>query len=426
MRRFHAIAMGIALWLICAPTVPADSHDLIETSAARRLWFGEIVDLSRPDEPVSPQVISVPRGAAVEVRVDEQLGNRYFSFLRHSTPPAELASPGSYIVRQRRSDGAIDQIKVFLQYDEGTFLRLRPRSNRPFLAMDVYLAGSQFYRDVTVPISLDRALRTPVTEIQRLTEGIVDWSVVEPELDRSEYTAISQMVNRIRRDLPLLADAEDGAIDADGSVVAIDSLAPIEEQPGLNCSGFAKWVVDGLYGPVADSFMPIEPLLEKHLDHRGTRWSRPLEETRDPYFGLDWTRNLARAVYALHEGVSAVDIDPEVRDVRSVPLARYREDVGFSVEDLGGILHWLAVKEPGMIYLGSVNSPFGEELVLRQHSHVVVLLPYFTGDGRFHPVVMERNSETALGQFTERFEGEFIHLVRVDGTHRFDPPPPPR
>jgi hypothetical protein len=416
----------MAVLLIGAATVQVESQEFIETSAARRLWFDEIVDLSRPEEPVRPQVIDVPGGPAIEVRVDEQLGNRYFSFLRHSSTPAELASPGTYIVRQRRSDGAIDQIKVFLQYNEGTFVRLRPRPNRRFLALDVYLAGSEFYRDVTVPISLDRALRTPVTEIQRLTAGIVDWSVVEPDTDRSEYTAVSDMVDRIRRVLPLLTDADDGAMDADGDYVAIDSRVPIEERPGLNCSGFAKWVVDGLYRPVAGSLMPIEPLLEKHLDHRGTRWSRRLEETRDPYFGLDWTRNLARAVYALHHGSSVEDIDPEARDVRSVPVARYREDVGFSVESLSGILYWLAVNEPGMIYLGSVSRSFGDEPVLRQHSHVVVLLPHFTRDGRFRPVVMERNAETDFEQFTHRLEGEFIHLVRVDGTHPFDPPPPPR
>lgn len=409
-----------------AAVVSGESPGLLDTSAARREWFDRIVDLSRPEADVSPQVLSVPGRADVEVRIDEQRGNRYFVFQRYQRPPVDLASPGTFIVRQRRSDGAIDQIKVFLHYDEGTFFRLRPRENRRTLELDLYLAGRQFYRGVTVPISWERAVRTPVSEIQRLTAGIIDWRIAEPDVGRPEYTALAQVVSRLRRELPHLTDADDGALDAAGVPVFIDSLEPMEQDPGFNCSGFAKWVVDGFYRPQTGSLIAIDALREKHHDHRGTRWSRRVEETRDPYFGLDWTRNLARELHAVRLDVAPQEIDPEARDVRSVATARYREDVGFPIDDLRGIMYWLAVFEPGMIYLGSVNRPFGDEAVLRQHSHVVVILPHFDDTGRFRPVVMERNRETGIDELTRRFEGDFIHLVRIDGTQPFDPPSPPR
>ncbi|MFW5695372.1 MAG: hypothetical protein ACOCYB_09385 [Alkalispirochaeta sp.] len=422
MRRVTAFVFWALLFAAAVPAVPAESHDFIDTAPARQQWFDEIVDLARPDRLVSSQVISGGGAPAVEVRIDHQLGNRYHIFLRHSSPPAELAGPGTVVVRQRRFDGAIDQMKVFLQHDEGTFFRLRPRPNRRTLEMDLYLAGSEFYRDVTVPISLERAVRAPISEIQRLTAGIVDWEVARPHVDRPEYAAVAEIVSRVRRELPRLADADDGAMGTDGSIVSIESLTALDGPPGFNCSGFAKWIVDGLYQSQTGDLIPIERLKEKHLDHRGTRWSRRVEETRDPYFGLDWTRNLARELYAADRRTRAADIDPEARDVRSVPTARYREDVGFPVEDLRGILYWLAVKEPGMIYLGSVNGPSDGDGTHRQHSHVVVLLPYFTDDGRFHSVVMERTVETGLEQLIERSAEEFIHLVRIDGTIPFETP----
>lgn len=425
--RVMRIGLPAALLLVCATAaVTAESPGLLDTTAARREWFDRIVDFSLPEASVSSQVLSFPGAADVEVRIDEQRGNRYFIFQRYQRPPADLASPGTFIVRQRRSDGAIDQIKVFLHHDEGTFFRLRPRENRRTLELDLYLAGRQFYRGVTVPISWERAVRTPVSEIQRLTAGIINWRIAEPELGRSEYTALAQVVARLRRELPQLTDADDGAMDATGSPVWIDSLEPMEQDPGSNCSGFAKWVVDGFYRPHTGSLIGIDVLLEKHHGHRGTRWSRGVEETRDPYFGLDWTRNLARELHAVRLDLAPQQIDPEGRDVRSVATARYREDVGFPIEDLRGIMYWLAVFEPGMIYLGSVNRAVGDEAALRQHSHVVVILPYFDDSGRFRPVVMERNRETGIGQLTRRYEGDFIHLVRIDGTQPFDPPSPPR
>jgi hypothetical protein len=109
-------------------------------------------------------------------------------------------------------------------------------------------------------------------------------------------------------------------------------------------------------------------------------------------------------------------------DVRSVPTARYREDVGFPVEDLPWILYRLAAIHPGQIYLGSVSRPFGDDVIMRQHSHVVVFLPYFSADGRINAVVMERNAETSTASILERYAGEYVHLTRVDADRPFVPP----
>jgi hypothetical protein len=397
---------------------------IVDTSGARRQFLDQMVGSPVGEESFERRVTGGAGNVRVLVRMYEQLGNRYYVYIPvpAGSEDVDLVSPGSYIVRKRLSDGSIDQVKIFLQRDEESFLRVHPREGHSTVELDLYLAGELFYRDVHVPMTMERILVAPLPEIQRATAGIVDWSIVAVDAAHPGYGAVETMVEQIRGALPTLPDAEDGAMNEEGHLVRIETLAAMDEQTGFNCSGFAKWVVDGLYQPAHGSYLAIEPLKRRHIDHRGTRWSRRLEESRDPYFGLDWTRNLAIHLAAADRDEDPADFDPEVMDVRSVPTARYREDVGFPVEDLPWILYRLAVLHPGEIYLGSVSRPYGEDVVLRQHSHVVVFLPFFGRDGRFNSVVMERNVESSTASLQERYPGEYVHLTRVNANRLFVPP----
>ncbi len=414
------------LWGIFFFSVPDDaaSFSFPDTSHARRSVLNDLyATFHTPDgEDNDPerQLISSPWGSPVLYRREEQNGNRYDIFIPAGSDDLQIAAPGTYVLRRRIADNAFDQIKIFLQRDEGSFLRLRPEGRT--LRMDVHIANTVMYRNVPVPMSMNRALTAPVESLIRETTGIVDWSLLEVYPDESGYAEIRHMVEEIRRALPGLPNAEDGAMDAEGNLVFIESLVSQERLPGFNCSGFAKWVVDGVYRPETGRYLPIEPLKEKHLGLRGTAWSEPLEDARDPYFGLDWTRNLAVHMAATRRNVDPAIIGRESLDVRDVPTAAYVEDVGYPVDALSSVLYWLALREPGTFYLGSVNRLFGEAPVLRQHTHVVVLFPYFDGEGRFHTAVMERNVETDIQSLERRYGDDFIHLVRVDASARFEAP----
>jgi hypothetical protein len=209
-------------------------------------------------------------------------------------------------------------------------------------------------------------------------------------------------------------------MDEDGNLVLIESLRLQDQQAGFNCSGFAKWIVDGLHEPLYGSYLSIGELKTKHLSRRGHRWSDPLEDERDPYFGLDWTRNLATAMLSGEQGETGVD--PEAADVRSVAYNEYVEDIGFPVARLPQILYLLAVHEPGHFYIGSLNREFGSDPPLNQHVHVAVLFPYFDDRGRFVVDVMERNVETSLQSLDRRYHDDSIHLVRVRADRSYTPP----
>lgn len=399
---------------------------LPESAQARREMLEYMLAPLRPHEEIRREVISLPSGDQFFFRTYEQLGGRYYVFKHMDLDgDSEMAAPGTWIMRRRIPDGEIDHIKIFLQNDEESFLRLGADGRTRFTRMDVRIAGVDLYRSVMVPMTLERLLTAPFPMLRESTSGVVDWTLLEPDPMEPGYETIRSVVQRLRDALPALRDADDGAMDAMGRLVYIETEQPQSGPGGFNCSGFAKWVIDGFYKPRTGSYLPIAPLKEKHRDYRGTSWTRTLDDLRDPYFGLDWTRNLALRMYALDRRVSPETLHPGSRDVREIRSADRIENVGYRVEDLHHVLYRLALREPGTLYLGSINRSFGEELVLRQHTHVVILLPWFDRNGRFHAVVMERNRETSTRSLVQRYRGDFIHLVRVEAGRLFEPPPMP-
>ncbi len=58
---------------------------------------------------------------------------------------------------------------------------------------------------------------------------------------------------------------------------------------------------------------------------------------------------------------------------------------------------------------------------LRQHDHLVVLLPYVDAGRVFRVAVFERSAETSTGSLAKRYPSDFIHLVRFDARGDFDP-----
>lgn len=395
------------------------------THEARREFFREIPVDPASEPLVERDLIRAPGAGDVVLRMRDEAEHRFYAFLPMDTPDGPRRDgPGSWEMRQRLSDGAWDRIIVYLHAGGASRVTIRPRSGLRTLQMEVTLAGETFYRNVNLPMTMERALSAGFDEIVAATAGLVNWDIAFPDPSDPGYTRVAAMLTRIRAVLPDLPDAEDGALGRDGQFRFIATGLPMEEG-GFNCSGFAKWIADGLYAAGGGPLLPIDALRVKHLAYRGTRWSRRLEQTRDPYFGLDWTRNIALHLLAAEEGAAPSQLDPESRDVRSVPFVRYREDIGYDTDLLRPVLYWLASRAPGTIYFGSVNLPGGDDEVLRQHSHVVVLLPFFDPAGVFRVAVMERNRESSLTALAARYPGSFTHLVRVDVEGAFNPPPLP-
>ena len=432
MKRNRTTAMGlVVLFLVCGFPLLGLSYEgnperrLPENVEVRRFLKSRV--LAGKSEVLNAELEQVYRHGTTDRRVKYEVrtqGNHFYLLFLNEVSPAvngtsfPVYGEGSYIIKRSTVDGSFIQTKVFLQSDPGFFLRLFPDGDRT--RMDVYVAGKRLYHNVVLAASFERLLFAPFSQIVEMTSPMVDWPLLIPSVEPGRYEAVRTMVRRAREALPSLPDAEDGAMDENGDLVFIESLVLQDGQPGFNCSGFAKWIADGIVEPRTGGYLDIEPLREKHLDYRGHRWSKRREEERDPYFGLDWSRNLAVQLLRLEH--PRREFGPEDADVRDVRYSRYVEDVGYPVDDLRRIFYTLAVDEPGKFYIGSVNQEFGSDPVLRQHVHVAVFFPYFDENGRFEIVVLERNVETSLDSLADRYPGSYVHLVRAEADSRFTPP----
>jgi len=344
--------------------------------------------------------------------------NLYLIFANEIRASFPLAGAGNWVIKRSLADGSFLQAKIFLGGEEERCVRIRPQGERSVL--DLYMLGGAYQTGVNLPLSFEKVLTTSFADLRRYTERVVDWDALL-STDRTGADArVERVAGTVRSLLSGLRDVDDGAPDEAGRPVFIATGQPQGRGGGFNCSGFAKWIVDGFYKPLVGRGTGIEAMKERRED-RGNRWTRPLERTRDPFFGLDWSRNLALALQAARIGApDAPSADPADVDVRDVAGFEYEPNVGYAVADLPRILFRLVQDDPGSFYLGSINQTGGSP-PLRTHFHLVALFPYRDADGRFRTAVMERNTETGLESLVSRFGNCYVHLVHLDTEGEFSP-----
>jgi hypothetical protein len=421
---------------------------LIDDSALRisliESWFTEVPNQVLGRRPV---VRSLGGGGRVQIRSEEGREEFMIILARELTGVSGSGTgnfpgwaQGSWILSRRKDSGAAVRIRVFLRSDPYTYVQFRPLGDDK-CQMDVVLYDAYALRSLPLPIPFARLYTIPVEEALSLAGSKFPRKYFEP--DPANYRDIRSFIAELRKRLPELAFADDGAIDESGKYVYIDTLEAQDGPPGLNCSGFAKWVVDGILRPHTGERLPISPLKEP-FGQRGSSFSGPWEQIRDPYFGLDWTRQLASRAMAVlrspaYSGLEEIEVQGQsfaqliIRGKNSSAIRAYPEflkDAGFGIEGLHPLLYTLAINEPGRIYLASVNTEIGPPATednprgrprMRQHFHVAVLVPFFNEYGVFQVVVFESAEETSFTRFKNRYPGHAVNLVRIPVEASFAP-----
>jgi len=346
-----------------------------------------------------------------------------------------LYGQGAWIIKRSLSDGSFVQAKVFLRNDPNTFLRLYPFGERSKLDLVIYRGVVR--HEVILPVPFKKLLESPLKDIIAWTKDSVDWDLLSPVTGLYDTTRF--LVGAIRERIPGLRYEDDGVLDESGHPALIAGGAP-KSGPGLNCSGFAKWVIDGLLKPITGKWLAVEPLKERHEDLRGSSFTQSYEKIRDPFFGLDWSWNLGKAMAdALYPHRKNSVLDNEVQmppfalldhgssdpanggQLYEAYPANFEID-GYRVDGLRPLLYILAIREPGSFYIASFNRRMGENLSLRQYFHEALLFPYFETTGEFHVAVFESAAETSLDAVIRRYPSEFAHLVRIPAQPEFNPP----
>ena len=399
-------------------------------------WFREIPGRVLEKR---PEYYTLRAGDRVQVRIETSAQNRdEFAIViaREQNGAYSGWAQGSWVLSRRRdNDPAGMRIRVFLRSDYNTYVQFRPFSDEKCL-MDAVLYDGYVMRSHPLPVPFERLYALPLGEILDLAGNAFPRRYFEPE--PGMYRDSRAFIAKVRSRLHELFFLDDGAQDEKGNFVFIDTLQPQAGSGGVNCSGFAKWVVDGILRPFTGERLPIAPL-KAPFGERGSPFTDTWEELRDPFFGLDWIRNLASRAGAVLRSPSFTVL--EEIEVRGNPFSYgiqrpgssvysypgYVQNAGFGFEGLYPLLYTLAIDEPGRIYLVAVNDEIGAPVTpdnprglprIRQYYHIAVLVPYFTERGVFQVAVFESGEETSFSGFRTRYPGQFVNLVRIpiDGT----------
>jgi len=405
---------------------------------------------------------TLPGGGKVELRTEASKDEFMVIFareLKSSNRGANNNFPGwaqgSWILTRRRDNGEAERIRIFLRSDPYTYIQFRP-----FIAdkcqMDVVLYDAYIVRSLPLPVTLERLYTMQLGEVLNLAGNQFPRRYFEPKPD--DYRFQRQFIAKVRERIKGLEFADDGAIDQTGNYVYINTGLAQKGQPGLNCSGFAKWLIDGILRPVTGERLEISPLKEPYGD-RGSSLTDIWENLRDPFFGLDWIRNLASTAWSKLLAPSFGNLD-EI-EVRSEPFSQmilrtrnttflhsypgFLENAGYGVEGLLPLLYTLAIDEPGKFYLAAVNNEIGPpttkdnpkgEPRMRQYFHIAAFIPYFSEGGVFHVAVFESAAETSISAFRNRYplsektidgekrlfpNGHYVNLVRIPVETVFEP-----
>jgi len=345
---------------------------------------------------------------------------------------------GSWMLTRRKDTGAGTQIKIFLRSDQQTFIQFHPLNSDKCL-LDAVVYGGYIAHSIPVPVPFERLYTMPLNDILRLVEDKFPMRYFQPDI--SNYRETREFVAQVRSRIKGLRFVDDGAVNENGVFVFIETLQP---QPsnlqGFNCSGFTKWLIDGILRPVTGKRLSIPPLKAPFGD-RGSSFTANWEEPKDLFFGLDWNRNLAAEANGtlrtpLYRSLEEFEIRRNnfahilVNENRNFVINSYpgfQPNAGYGVEGLHPLLYTLAIDEPFSFFLAAANmevstpsSPRGTPR-LRQYYHVAALVPYFDENGFFKIVVFESAAETTFAGFRNRHPGRYVNLVKIPISPTFDP-----
>jgi hypothetical protein len=348
---------------------------------------------------------------------------------------------GSWMITRRKDTGEGVLIRIFLRSDQHTYIQFS-RFNSEKCQMDAVVYGGYIVNSLPIAVSFERLYSMQLNDILKLAGDKFPMRYFEPQ--PAFYKDTGKLVANVRRHLGNLRFADDGAIDENGNYVFIDNLGrQTSANAGLNCSGFTKWLIDGILRPVTGARLTINQL-KAPFGGRGSSFTENWEQRRDPYFGLDWIRNLAseangtlrtNSYRALEEfevrndNFSLVIVN-ENKTFVTLSYPGFLGEAGYGVEGLYPLLYTIAIDDPFKFYLAAVNNEIGAPITqtnlrgaprLRQYFHVAALVPYFDEYGVFRIVVFESAAETSFNAFRGRYPGHYVNLVQIPVVSTFDP-----
>ena len=182
------------------------------------------------------------------------------------------------------------------------------------------------------------------------------------------------------------------------------------KNPGFTCSGFMKEVCDNYirYNNPDFKWMDINDLKARRLSERKNPSYDRYEETHDPFFGLDWIRNICDQLNKeMHFGTIHCE------EVNDDSRAENFGDFGYYFSDLQNVIFRDQQKDSRYIYLISFNKYRDTRPTIPLFYHVAILVPIMQ-NGSFTIRLFESGVENPFDEKVKKLMPKQIHWRRFE------------
>lgn len=192
---------------------------------------------------------------------------------------------------------------------------------------------------------------------------------------------------------------DDGAINEFGEYIFIKTEELQKgDKKGVNCSGFLKDVADNYIRLRNPHFkwMKISDLKRRRIEERINETYQRYEEQYDPFFGLDWTKNIIDNINSYYN-YNIIKCE----ELKNDKYAVYLENRGYYFDELKEILLRDQKKDSNYFYVIVFNKLRDTKPMIPTFYHIAILVPYFNNN-KFDIRVFESGEETSLNKMVSR------------------------
>lgn len=348
-----------------------------------------------------------------------------------------INSFGSWMYVRNKVDGSPDFIRIYVSKNSDVYLQFRPFKNTARVDFLVY--NSFVVKSIPLGIPFEKIFSLSIQEIYNLTKKSIPWEYID--VDVNQYKDVKVMVQTLKSMQNQIAYEDDAMYNELGQPVSILTGQPFvceEKNKGkivLSSCGFVKWVVDGLVEPLAGSYLKRNPLINSTVEYNETGFQGSINSKFSTYFSLDWTRNIAAAIFSVRAKKTYLydqtGVDVKIEPFTAVVTERgitntvgYIKNTGYKPNNLRGLLYSLCVTEPGYFYLGAIRQTDRKSSEVKVFNDAAVIFPYLDENGIFKISIFMYGQEIKYSVFEENMlktNDCFIHLVRVKASSVFYP-----
>lgn len=341
---------------------------------------------------------------------------------------------GSWILSRNKNDGSAIYIRYYFSSDTNVYVQFEPSkttSEGNFILYNFYAVRGN---PTGVPFSY--FYKASFNEVKKLMNKF-PWEYADH--DSQLYENEKNMIQTIRSRLSDLVYADDAMYDEFGKPVSILTGKEREvakedaDKLSLSSAGFVKWIADGIVNPMTNGALKREPLLQKTVSYNEVGYQGILQQTYSTSFALDWTRNIATALFSI-ESEKMIRYENAGIDMKEEPFASvltengmqknagYIKDTGYKAADLVPLLYVLASRYPGEFYFAAIRQIDRKaKPEIKFFSECAVIFPYFDATGSFQCAVFRNGKEYTLSKFVANFRDDFVHLTRARSVNQFTP-----